>query len=220
MNRGESRRGLPSYTRAERIADAALHIAGLGAAAVAAPLVVALAWAWRGDAAAMAAAAVYGLTLVAMFAASAGYHMIRAAPPVREILRRIDHAAIYAKIAGTYTPFTVILGGERAALILAGMWSAAGLGMGLKLLAPDRFEWLMLALYLAMGWAVVVVGWPILGAMSTAALVLLLVGGGLYTVGVVFHLWESLPYQNAIWHGFVLVASFVFYAAVLVELAR
>ena len=211
----------PCYTRAERIADAVLHVTGVTAALIAAPILIGLAVAWHsGDAAVQAATVVYAVCLVAMFASSAGYHLLRAAPPWRSLLRRLDHAAIYAKIAGTYTPFTVLLGGERAALILAGMWSAAGLGILLRLLSGDRLEWLMLLLYLAMGWAVVVVGGPIVSAMSTAALVLLLVGGGLYTVGVGFHLWHSLPFQNAIWHGFVLAASFVFYAAVIVEVVR
>jgi hemolysin III len=154
-----------------------------------------------------------------MFAASAGYHLVRRTD-LAEILRRLDHAAIYAKIAGTYTPFTVLLGGDRALPILAGMWSAAGAGMLLKLIAPRRFEIATLALYLAMGWAVVVIGWPIIEALAPHARVLLVTGGLLYTVGVGFHLWDSLPFQNAIWHGFVLVASFVLYAAVLTEILR
>lgn len=211
--------GFPVYSRAERLIDTALHVTGLGAAVIAAPILIGLAAVWHwSDPAVIAAAAIYGASLVAMFAASAGYHLWLGAPRFREWLRRIDHAAIYAKIAGTYTPFTVLLGGERALPILAGMWSAAGLGILLRLFGTDRLEWLMLLLYLAMGWAVVVVGGPILGEMSTAAVVLMLVGGGLYTVGVAFHLWHSLPYQNAIWHGFVLAASFVFYAAVTVEI--
>ena len=205
------------YTRAERIADAVLHVTGLGAAAVAAPLLVAVAAVLGTDGATLAAAAVYAATLIAMFAASAGYHLIRS-PRLSDWLRRLDHAAIYAKIAGTYTPFTVLLGGERTLAILAGMWSAAGLGILLKLIAPRRFELAALALYLAMGWAVAVIGWPILAALTPAALLLLVAGGVLYTVGVGFHLWDSLPFQNAIWHGFVLVASFAFYAAVLIEL--
>lgn len=213
----------PAYTPAERRADAVLHATGLGAAAVAAPVLIALAALWHGGAdgggATIAAVAVYAACLIAMFAASACYHLIDR-PRMLDWLRRLDHAAIYAKIAGTYTPFTVLLGGERAPLILAGMWSAAGAGILLKLLAPGRLEWLTLGLYLAMGWAIVAVGGPILAALGTPALVLLFVGGGLYTVGVVFHLWDSLPFQNVIWHGAVLAASFVFYAAVVLELWR
>lgn len=206
----------PAYTRAERLADAILHVAGLGAAAVAAPALVVVAL--GAGAPVLAAAVVYGLSLLAMFGASAGYHLVRA-PRFAGILRRLDHAAIYAKIAGTYTPFTVLLGGDRTLAILAGMWSAAGAGIVLKLAAPDRFERATLVLYLAMGWAILVVGWPILVALDPIAFGLVIAGGLLYSVGVVFHLWNRLPFQNAIWHGFVLVASFVFYAAVVIEVA-
>ena len=207
----------PTYTRAERLVDAAMHVTGVTAALVAAPVLIGLAASIHGTGAVLWAAAVYAVTLVAMFAASACYHLLPLSR-LRSFWRRLDHAAIYAKIAGTYTPFAVLLGGERAGLILAGMWSAAGAGIVLKMVDPHRLEWLMLGLYLAMGWAVLVIGWPILAALETPALVLLITGGGLYTVGVVFHLWESLPFQNAIWHGFVLVASFVFYAAVVIEI--
>lgn len=208
-----------TYTRGERLADTVLHILGLSAAAVAMPVVIVLAALWHGDAPTVAATAVYGLSLLAMFAASAGYHLLPW-PDWKHLLRRLDHAAIYVKIAGTYTPFAVLIGGPEAGWLLAGIWSAAGLGLGLKLFLPGRAEWLSLLLYLAMGWAVALVGWPILDKLTLAAFVLILVGGGLYTVGVVFHLWQSLPFQNAIWHAFVLVASFVFYTAILVELLR
>lgn len=209
----------PAYTAGELLADKVLHVTGVSAALIAAPILVGLAVLWHTGGATIAAVAVYAACLVAMFAASASYHLIKI-PRFDSWLRRLDHAAIYAKIAGTYTPFTVMLGGERAALILAGMWSAAGAGIALKLLIPDRLEWLTLGLYLAMGWAIVAVGWPILAGLGTPAFVLFFVGGALYTVGVVFHLWESLPFQNAIWHAAVLAASFVFYAAVVLELSR
>ena len=210
---------LPSYTRAERLADGLVHVAGLVAAAVAAPIVVVLAALWHGDVSTVAAAAIYGVSLLAMFGASALYHLVPA-PRWRGVLRRLDHAAIYVKIAGTYTPFAVLFGGERAPLILSGIWGAAAVGALLKVLAPGRFEWLTLGLYLAMGWAIVVIGGPILDGISSASLVMIATGGALYTVGVLFHLWDDLPFQNAIWHLLVLAASFVFYAAILTEVAR
>jgi hemolysin III len=167
----------------------------------------------------VAAASVYGAGLLAMLAFSAAYHLVHQ-PRAKEILRRLDHAAIYIKIAGTYTPFAVMLAGAQAAAILAGIWSAALAGLALKLTAPRRLEGLAVALYLAMGWAIVVVGGPILERLSTAGLILVLTGGGLYTLGVVFHLWRRLPFQNVVWHALVLAASFVFYAAVVVDMAR
>ena len=221
MTRATSPRAeeFPVYTRAERVVDGAVHVIGLVAAVICAPVLVALAARWHGDVSTVTAAAVYAASLVAMFAASAAYHLVTRARG-RWLLRRLDHAAIYVKIAGTYTPFAVLLAGERAPWILAGIWGAAACGVALRLLVPGRFQWTTLGLYLAMGWAVVVVGGPILEAISTPALVLVLTGGGLYTLGVVFHLWDGLPFQNAIWHALVLAASFVFYAAILTEVAR
>jgi len=206
------------YSRAERVADAVLHVLGVSAALVAVPVMITLAAVWHGDVPTVGAAAVYGTSLVCMLLASALYHMLEV-PSWKEILRRLDHAAIYVKIAGTYTPFAVLLGGDHAVMILVGIWSAALVGVTLKVVAPGRFEWLTLGLYLAMGWAVVVVGQPIIAGLATASWVLIIVGGALYTVGVVFHLWDRLPFQNVIWHGHVLVASFVFYAAILIEVA-
>lgn len=209
----------PVYSRAERRADAILHVAGIVAALVAVPVLVALAALRHGAAPPVAAAAVYGVSLIAMLALSAAYNMTWR-PRAKEILRRLDHAVIYAKIAGTYTPFAVLLAGPQTLAILAGMWGAALSGMVLKLFAPRRLENLALVLYLAMGWAVLVIGGPILDRLSTAALVLILTGGGLYTLGVLFHLWARLPFHNVLWHALVLVASFTLYAAIMVEVTR
>jgi len=220
MTRQETGQGrtTPAYTPAERLADAVLHVTGVTAALIAASVMITLAAVWHGDFPAVGAATVYGLSLLAMFGASAGYHLVRV-PRWKEVLRRVDHAAIYVKIAGTYTPFAVLLGGDWAPMILVGIWAAALVGTTLKVVAPRRFEWLTLGLYLAMGWAVVVIGRPILVELATPSLVLIMTGGILYTLGVVFHLWDRLPFQNAIWHAFVLAASFVFYAAILIEVA-
>jgi hemolysin III len=201
------------------MADAIIHVIGVAAALIAVPTMITLAALWSSAASTIAAATVYGISLIAMLTFSACYHMIRN-PGTRDILRRLDHAAIFVLIAGTYTPFAVLLAGTQAASILIGIWGAALTGLVLKLAAPNRLEGLAVAIYLAMGWSVVVIGGPILDEVSSAALVLMLIGGGLYTLGVVFHLWQRLAYHKAIWHGMVLVASVVFYAAVVVEVTR
>jgi len=206
----------PAYSRAEHLADAILHVLGVVAALVAVPVLVTLAVVWHGSLSTVLAATVYGVSLIAMFAFSAAYHLVRHAG-AREILRRFDHAAIYVKIAGTYTPFAVLLARDEAGPILAGIWTAALVGLAIKVTAPRRLETLCLVLYLVMGWAALFIGGPIIDGLSDAGLVLMVTGGVLYTIGVVFHLWHSLPFQNAIWHALVLAASFVFYAAVLVE---
>jgi hemolysin III len=211
-----------AYTRAEQMADAAIHLVGVVGALLAVPVLVTLAALWRGDGPLVAAVAIYGASLIAMLTFSASYNLaaIRLARgQALDWLRRLDHAAIYIKIAGTYTPYGVIAGGPVGKWLLIGVWSGATLGFLGKLLVPHRWQRFSLALYLGLGWAIVLAFGPISQSITQATLMLVATGGVLYTVGVVFHLWERLPFQNAIWHLFVLVATFVFYAALLVEIA-
>ncbi|MBN2905765.1 MAG: hemolysin III family protein [Rhodobacteraceae bacterium] len=200
------------YSRAERLSDAVVHITGLAAVAIGVPVLVVLAVVFRGDGAAILGISVYGAALAAMIGFSALYHMVQS-PGWTPIFRRLDHSAIYWKIAGTYTPFTLLSGGHGAGL-LAGLWAAAMAGTGLRVLAPNRFRTVNLLLYPAMGWAGAVAGWSMFATLSPAVLALIVAGGLLYTIGMVFYLWDRLPYHNTIWHGFVLIASVLFFAAV------
>ena len=199
------------YSRAERLSDAVMHVSGLTAAMLAVPVLVTLTVVLRGDATAVVATSIYGATLIAMILCSALYHMVPQGSWTL-VLRRLDHAAIYLKIAGTYTPFTLLAGGQG--YLLAGLWGAAAAGTGLKMVSPERFRWLALALYLGMGWVGVVAGWSVFATVSAPVLMLIVIGGLIYTAGVGFFLYDRLPFHNTIWHGFVLVASMVFYAAV------
>ncbi len=211
-----------AYTRAEQLADAAIHFVGVIGALVAVPVLVTLAATWRGDGPLVAAVAIYGASVIAMLGFSASYNLaqVRLAPGrAIDWLRRLDHAAIYVKIAGTYTPYGVIAGGPVGKWLLIGVWSGAAVGFVGKLLAPHLWQRASLVLYLALGWAIVLALEPISRSITQVTLVLVVVGGLLYTVGVVFHLWHRLPFQNAIWHLFVLVATSVFYAALVVEIA-
>ncbi|MBA3324578.1 MAG: hemolysin III family protein [Rhodobacteraceae bacterium] len=205
------------YSRAERLSDAAVHVVGILLALLAAPVLVTLAAVWLGDRSLVLAAIVYGLSLIAMLCASALYHMT-SAPDWKDRLRRLDQSAIYLKIAGTYTPFAV-MSGPQAMPFLAGLWAAAAAGVSIKLIAPRQLFGLTLALYLAMGWAAVVAGAPILDRMTPEGFRLVLAGGSLYTIGVFFLIWERLPFHTTIWHVFVLTASLILYAAVLIEIA-
>ena len=213
----------PAYSRSEQVADVTVHVIGVLGAIAAVPVLITLAAVGeQSEGAFIAAVAVYGVSLLIMLGLSAGYNVSvlrRGGGRLIDWLRRADHAAIYLKIAGTYTPYAVLAGGPTGRWLLICVWSGALLGLGAKLLAPHRWERASIVLYLALGWAFVVAVGPIAQAVSTASIVLILVGGGLYTIGVPFHLWRRLPYHNAIWHVFVLLASFVFYAAVLVEVA-
>lgn len=195
----------PNYTRAERIADGVVHVLGVGAALAGVALLFAF-WAGAMGRATLLAACVYAGALILMLTASAAYHMA-AHTPARPILRRIDHAAIYLKIAGTCTPFAVLLGTAFGYVILTLIWVLALFGAATKLLAaPGRLGsgWLP---QVALGWlglALIVPLWPQLPGPSLAYV---LAGGLIYTGAVVFYCWESLRYCNAIWHACVLVAT-------------
>lgn len=205
------------YSRAEQISDAVVHLTGLSLVLMAVPVLIVLTALFRGDAASVTGVSIYGGALFAMILCSALYNIGETSGwgTAREwLLRRLDHAAIYLKIAGTYTPFTLLSG--HGVALTAGIWGAATAGIVLKVISPERFKWVALALYLGMGWAGLVAGGPMFASLPTAVLVLMITGGALYSLGVVFYLWRRLPFHYTIWHVFVLTASFVFYAAVLV----
>ena len=206
----------PRYRRAEIAADAVIHALGVGFALIGGPILIGLVAA-EGEAWPIVAISIYVATLIAMFTASAGYNLI----PIESWkgwLRRLDHSTIYLKIAGAYTPFAAIsIGGFVGKALLATVWAVALLGLALKLLYPRRFEILSIVLYLALGWAAVFVAGDVARSVDSMALILVLIAGGLYSVGVIFHLWERLPFQNAIWHLMVLSATAVLYAAMAVE---
>ncbi|KPP90388.1 MAG: hemolysin III [Rhodobacteraceae bacterium HLUCCA08] len=202
----------PAYSRAETIADGVVHAIGLAAATIMSVLL--LIWAMgTGDGGRIVGVSVYAAALVFSLLASALYHMTpwgRTLP----IFRRIDHAAIYFKIAGTYTPLMVLIGSAFAYGILTLVWVLAAAGAVAKLLFWARpGKWAPI-LYLVLGWLSLAVIWKLVPILPVAALVLILVGGLLYTLGVVFFSWKGLRYQNAIWHLFVLAASSCFFAAI------
>lgn len=200
----------PAYSRAERLADGVIHALGVGLAA--AGLIILMAQV-AGDLGLRLGLAVYGGAMLTSFAASAMYHMTPWERP-RPLLRRLDHAAIYLKIAGTYTPFVVLIGTGFAWAVLGLVWALALAGAAAKLFfwrTPGR---LGPALYLGLGWLSVLLAWPMVQLLPPVASALVLIGGGLYSAGVIFFSWESLRFSNAIWHGFVLAASGCFFAAI------
>jgi len=208
----------PHYSRAERIADGAIHIAGLGAALLGVGTLYAL-WVPLMDSTSLFAVSVYSLSLLMMLGASAAYHML-AHTDLRPVLRRIDHAAIYIKIAGTMTPLGTLLNTGFAYAVLGGVWCGALSGAGRKLLAARGRMKTGWAAYLGLGWAGLLLCIPLAGEVSPLSLGLMFAGGLLYSAGIVFYRWESLRYANAIWHGFVLLASAGFFAGITTALAR
>ena len=168
-----------------------------------------------GDGWHLAASIVFGTTIILMYSASTLYHSIPL-PRAKQILRVIDHSTIYFLIAGTYTPFTLVtLHGPWGWSLFSAVWTLALAGVVFKIFYTGRFEKLSLAIYLAMGWCVMLAVKPLMAALEPAGLWLLLGGGICYTGGVAFYVWEKLRYHHAIWHLFVLAGTVLHFCAVL-----
>ncbi|RYE34798.1 MAG: hemolysin III family protein [Hyphomicrobiales bacterium] len=200
------------FRRAELWADGVVHALGvaLGLGAVGA-LIAAVAI--KAPLLDLIPVSIYGVALLSVLIVSATYNMWPVSPR-KWFIRRFDHSAIYVLIAGTYTPFLMKLSDSIfAQALLVIVWLAAAAGVVIKVALPGRFDRLSIALYLVIGWSGLLI-WESISLLPTTTLSLIVAGGVLYSIGVIFHLWESLPFQNAIWHGFVLVASGCFYGAV------
>ena len=207
-------RQFPRYTRGELVADGCVHATGVVFSLVAAVAMMTLAVNML-PAAATASLGVYAFGMVAVFACSAAYNLASPArPDLKAILRRFDHAAIYVKIAGTYTPLAIKMGDVAGVVLLGAVWAITAFGATAKLFWPGHLVRTSYVLYLVQGWAVLSTLDSLLPAVSSRVLILLFVGGCLYTLGVPFHLWEKLRYHNAIWHGLVLAGSCCHFAAI------
>jgi hemolysin III len=202
----------------EELANALTH--GLGATAALAGGAVLITLAARyGDGWQLAGAIVFGISLLLLYLASTLYHWARH-PVVKARLKVFDHCAIYLLIAGTYTPFTLIgLRGPWGWGLFAAIWTLALAGVVFKLFYTGRFKLLSTAIYIAMGWLVIVAIKPLLG-LDGWTLGWLFAGGMFYTLGTVFYHRPSLPYSHAIWHLFVVGGSVCHYVAVMAQVVH
>jgi hemolysin III len=201
-------------TRYELAADFIVHVVGIAAGSIGSATLVALIAA-RGNWLEFGALLIYAFGIVAMFCCSAAYHLAHNSP-WRAFLRRCDHAAIFVMIAGTYTPFTLLrLEGAWSWGLTTAVWSIAGIGIAMKLYRRFDLRYASIAPYLLLGWLGIIAIDPLFQSLGWQTLTLIAVGGVLYSVGVLFHVWERLPFQNAIWHSFVLAAASVHFAAVV-----
>lgn len=200
------------YSIRETLADATVHALGVIAGIIAFAALVAYVVQTQ-EPGQIAATSIYAGAVVFALIASAAYHLLPWEQS-RPVFRRIDHAAIYLKIAATYTPLVVLIGSGFAYAVLAGVWAAALIGAVAKLSfwAADAAGSLMI--YLAMGWASLLLIWPMWQSLPGLSTGLIIAGGLLYTLGTVVYARANLRYQNAIWHSFVLSASTCFFAAV------
>jgi hemolysin III len=205
---------VPRETLAEEIASSVIH--GIGVVlAIAGLAVLSAAAATHGSAWHVVSCAIFGTTLVLLYLASTLYHSIPV-PRVKELLRMFDHAAIYLLIAGTYTPFCLVsLRGPWGWSLLGVVWGLALAGVASRAALSKRLPAVSVAVYVLMGWAVLVAAGPLRRQLPGGGLTLLFAGGVLYTAGLAFYGWRRLPYHHAVWHAFVLAGSVLHFFAVL-----
>jgi hemolysin III len=201
-------------TIGEEIANSVTHGLGLLASLAAVPVLLLKARS-SNDPSALLGAAIFGLTLILLYATSTIYHALPISKG-KQLFRVLDHSAIYLLIAGTYTPFALgPLRGPWGTGLLVVIWALALIGIASKVIGGFKFPYLSTGLYLLMGWLIVVAIKPLIENVPTAGLLWLAAGGLAYTGGVVFYSMKRVPYSHMIWHLCVTVGSICHYIAVL-----
>jgi len=193
------------------------HLVGVVLSVIGFPVLILLSM-QNGDYWHVAGSAIFGLSLLMLYVASSIYHGCKTLHR-KTAYRIFDHSCIYLLIAGTYTP--LMMGPLREAngwSLLIIEWSIAAVGILLKIFAFDRFEKFSLLAYLLMGWMVVFSWQAALDTIPATSLSLIALGGAFYTLGTIFFVWESLPYNHSIWHLFVLGGSISHYFAIFLML--
>ena len=185
-------------------------------------LISLISFSW-GDTPKVVSVTIYGITLIAMFSASAVYHMTISSPKVIEILRKIDHAAIYLLIAGTYTPFCVnAFSGFWQWGLLSIIWGLAFIGVGIKIFIIRVPRWVNAGIYLLMGWMIIAAIGEMITTLPAEVLTWLIIGGIIYTLGAVVYITKKMDFKpgifgfHEVWHIFVIFAATAHYISILI----
>ena len=205
---------LEGYSVAEEIANSISHGIGFIFGIVGLVLLLSQAMDMQANAIAITSYSLYGSSMILLFLASTLYHAI-SHPRAKYWLKKLDHCAIYLLIAGTYTPFLLVgLKSPLAHGLMVVIWSLALAGVLFKLAFVHRFEALSVTTYLLMGWLSLVVIYQLAIKLSAGGVWLLAAGGIIYSLGVIFYVSKRIPYNHAIWHGFVLGGSICHFLAI------
>ena len=201
------------YSIGEEVANSVTHGAGAGLS-VAALVVLAVLAVGSGGGRNLAAAITYGISLVLEFTASTLYHSFPQ-PRVKHVFKILDHAGIYLLIAGTYTPFILVTLRHSGYLwMLVLVWAIAVAGIAVEAFWVYRPKWVSAAVYLAMGWLVVLAVGPLTANLDRNGVWLVAAGGLCYTVGTIFYVLKRVPYMHAVWHLFVLGGAVCHFLAI------
>lgn len=203
----------PTYSPQEELANTITH--GLGALLSLSALVFLVVFSsLNGDAYHIISSSIFGGSLLLLYSMSTCYHWVQS-PRWKKIFRALDHSSIFLLIAGTYTPFTLVsLHGGWGWTLFGLVWGLALFGVVLETVTGQKLKRLSLSLYIIMGWLIVIAVKPLLASVPFGGMVLLFGGGLCYTFGIIFYVWQSLAFNHAIWHLFVLGGSLFHFFAV------
>ncbi|MCY9805068.1 hemolysin III family protein [Vibrio scophthalmi] len=203
-----------AYSVKEELANTITHAIGMVLGVIGLVLLLLKAHAYHADALTIASYTIYGASIIVLFLASTLYHAIPS-PRAKRALKTFDHCAIYLLIAGSYTPFLLVsLRTPLAIGLMVVIWIIALVGIIMKVAFVYRFKRLSLVTYLLMGWLSLVVIYQLALHVQLGGLILLGLGGVIYSLGVIFYVAKRIPYNHAIWHGFVLAGCACHFCAI------
>ncbi|MEO5685485.1 MAG: hemolysin III family protein [Chitinophagaceae bacterium] len=203
-----------AFTLKQELVHSIIHAFGILFGIISIPILTALA-AKNANVPGIVGASIYGFCFLMLFSFSTLYHGFQQ-PQVKRVLEIFDHISIYFLIAGTYTPFLLIyLNNAFGITLLAVLWGLTLLGIFFKIFFTGRFEVLSIIIYILMGWMLVAGGRRFFDALPTDVLIFIVIGGGLYSIGIIFYVWQKYSWHHAVWHFFVLAAAVCHYVAVL-----
>lgn len=208
---------METYNRHQEIVNGLIHGFGMLFGISGLPVLTGIATA-HGNIPGIVGAGIYGLCFLLLFTTSTIYHFTTE-PEIRRIFKVLDHISIYFLIAGTYTPFLLVyMDNTFGITLLSVLWGLTIIGIFFKIRFTGRFEIISVIIYLSMGWIMVVGGRRFFDSLPVPVLVLICIGGGLYSIGVIFYIWDKYLYTHAAWHAFVLAAAICHYVAVLLTM--
>jgi hemolysin III len=210
---------MESYTREQEIVNGLIHGIGILFGVSGLPVLTAIGTA-NSNTAGIIGAGIYGFCFLMLFTSSTVYHIARE-PAIKRLFMKLDHISIYFLIAGTYTPFLLVFMNNSFGIsLLVILWSLTVLGVYFKVRYTGRFEIISTIIYLLMGWIMLVGGRKFFDSIPTDILIFICIGGGLYSIGVIFYLWDKYRFTHAVWHSFVLAGAICHYVAVLLTLLK
>lgn len=209
----------PKYTLGEEIFNSISHGVGVGLSIAALVLLIVFG-SLKGGGYPLAAGLVYGISLIILYSMSMVYHIVQNKKG-KAVMRIFDHCSIFVLIAGTYTPYLLITLNKALGWTMFGIiWGMAVMGIIMNSINLEKFKKFSLACYIVMGWAIIFTIKPIINNIPPMGVMLLILGGIIYTVGVIFYIMKKYKYMHSVWHLFVLGGSVCHYLSILLYVVK